>query len=343
MLDELHALDAVRSTSLEHLASLRAELAGWIERARRQIPPEDRKILLNPPRLLVRFAKYALRRKTGRADRSPADDVRARDPELVTLLCDLFRILGSHYFRFRVEGVENVPPGPVLLVGNHSGGLLPSEGFFTTLAIHDHFGPDRAVHALAHDFLFDDPTLHRYATRGGILRASHASAHHALAEGHCVLVYPGSDLDTFRPFRDRGKVVLGGRTGFIQLALRERVPIVPVVTVGTHEQLIVVSRGDRLAKLVHAHAWARTEVLPLVLAIPWGLTLGFVPYLPLPAQTTQVFLPPISWPHLPTSSAESPETVHRCYEEVAGAMQAAMDRLTADRRFLRGQPTGGRS
>jgi len=274
----------------------------------------------------------------GRAGCATADEVRARDPELVSLVCDLFRWLGEHYFRLRVEGVDHVPPGPVLLIGNHSGGLLPSEGFFSALAIHDRFGAGRAVYALAHDFLFEDPTLRRYAGRLGILRAGHDSAHHALAAGHCVLVYPGSDLDTFRTFRHRDRVVLGGRTGFIKLALRERVPIVPIVTAGTHEQLIVLARGDRLAKLLHAHAWARTEVVPLVRAIPWGLTLGFVPYLPLPSQTSQVFLPAISWPELPIAAADSPEIVDRCYREVETAMQAAMDRLSRDRRFLLGRP-----
>jgi 1-acyl-sn-glycerol-3-phosphate acyltransferase len=252
------------------------------------------------------------------------------------LICDLFRLLGDHYFRLRVSGVEHVPPrGPVLLVGNHSGGFLPSEGFFTVLAIHDHLGPQRAVHALAHDFLFEDPTLRRYATRLGALRAGHESARHAFAAGHCVLVYPGSDLDTFRTFRDRNKIVLGGRKGFLALALRERVPIVPVVTAGTHEQLVVLGRGDRLARAVGAHRWARTEVLPLVLAVPWGVTIGFMPYLPLPAQTTQVFLPPMAWPD---RSADSPADLARCYADVEAAMQAAMDRITRGRRFLRGQP-----
>ena len=46
------------------------------------------------------------------------------------------------------------------------------------------------------------------------------SARHALDAGHCVLVYPGSDHDVFRPFRDRHKVVLAGRKGFLKLALQ---------------------------------------------------------------------------------------------------------------------------
>jgi len=316
-----------------------ADAVDWIARARRLVPREDRKILLSPPRLVARFAKYALRRAVGDAGRAIADDVHARDPELLELIGDLYRWLGKHYFRLRIEGIENIPAqGPVLFVGNHSGGFLPSEGFFTEVAVRDRFGPDRAVYALAHDFLFEDPTLRRYAGRLGLLRAGPDSAHHAFAAGACVLVYPGSDLDTFRTFRNRNKVVLGGRKGFLKLALREGVPIVPVVTAGNHEQFIVLLRGDRLARLLHAHRWARTEVLPIALSVPWGLTSGFVPYLPLPAQTTLAFLPPITWPELGPDSAERPAVLEGCYREVEATMQATMDRITRGRRFLRGQP-----
>jgi len=315
-----------------------SEINEWLARARRLVPAEDRKILFSPPRLAARFAWFAMRRAAGVAGGAAAEDLGARDPELMRLLHDAGQLLARYYFRLRVEGVDHVPAhGPVLLVGNHSGGLVPSEGFFTAGAITDRFGPERAMYALGHDFLFEDPTLRRYAGRLGILRAGHGSAHRALAAGHCVLVFPGSDMDTFRPFRDRNKIVLAGRTGFIKLALREGVPIVPVVTAGTHEQMIVVARGDRLARLVHAHRWARTEVLPLVLALPWGLTTGFLPYLPLPAQTTVSFLPAMRWPALCSDAADQPDAVAGCYREVEAAMQVELDRITRDRRLLRGQ------
>ena len=319
--------------------ALVGDTVGWLRRARRLIPREDRRVLLCPPRLVARFLRFAARRYQGRAGWATADDVRARDPEFVTLVVELYRILTRYYYRLRVEGVENIPAsGPVLLVGNHNGGLLPSEGFFTGLAIHDHFGAQRAMYSLVHDFVFEDPLFRKYAAKLGMLRAAPESAKQAFAAGGCVVVYPGSDLDAFRSFRDRNKVVLGGRKGFLKLALREQVPIVPVVTAGAHEQFVVLTRGDRIARLVRAHVWGRTEVLPIIFAIPWGVTLGFVPYLPLPAQVSMTFGPPIRWPELGPSAADDEAVVERCYREVESTMQRMLDRLSEGRRFLLGAP-----
>jgi 1-acyl-sn-glycerol-3-phosphate acyltransferase len=303
------------------------------------IPKEDRRVLLSPPRLVARFIRFAVLRHGGRDAHAAAEDVAARDPALLGLIDDLLHLL-ARYFRLRVEGIENVPAtGPVLLVGNHNGGLLPTDGFFTSMAIHDRLGGDRAVYGLGHDVLFEDPLLRRYALALGILRANNESARHVFAAGQCVLVYPGSDLETYRRFGERGKVVLGGRKGFLRLALREQVPIVPVVSTGTHEQFIVLARGDRLARLFGAHRWARTDVFPIVLSFPWGLTSGFIPYLPLPAQTTIAFGPPIAWPDLGPEDAERPDVLARCYDEVETRMQGMLDHLQVGRRFLLGGPS----
>ena len=323
--------------------ALRGSLA-WLDRARQLVPASDALMLLSPPLLIPRLMRFSIARSTGHEAHAPADDVRARDPDFIALVMDLFRTVGGLWFRPSISGVENVPAqGPALLVGNHNGGLVPIDSYFTGLAIWDHFRGGRSMYSLVHDFVFEDPLLRTYALKLGMLRAGGESAHHVFEQGHVLLVYPGSDLDTFRPFSQRGKVVLGGRTGFIKLALRERVPIVPVVSAGTHEQLLVLTRGDRLARLLRMHAHARTEVFPLMLALPWGLTTGFLPYLPLPAQTSICFGEPIRWPELGPEDATNKEVLGRCYREVEGRMQQILDRLAAKRRFLLGKPRTSRS
>ena len=307
----------------------------WLRRGPSLVPLADQLELLNPLILVTKFARYALSLHQRDVE---ADDPAARDPELVGYFLDMFRALGRYYFRLDVRGVDNVPAhGPVLLVGDHNGALLPADGFFTSLAVWDRFGPSRAVYALAHDFLFHDPTLRRYAQRLGALRAGHDGARRAFERGGIVLVYPGSDLDCFRPWKDRGRVVLGGRKGFIRLALTTGVPVVPVVSAGTHEQLVILTRGDRLARLLHMHFWARTLVCPIVLSFPWGLTSGFVPYWPLPAQTTLAFGQPIAWPELGPRDADDPAAVDRCYAQVEAAMQSMLDSLSRGRRAWLGQ------
>lgn len=300
--------------------------AEWLRRASQLVPLADRIELLTPPILVGKFTRYALTRHKRDV---PSDDPARRDPEMVRLLLDFFRALGRHYFRLEVRGIQNVPAqGPVLLVGNHNGGLLPTDGFFTALAIWDRFGPSRAVYALAHDLLFHDATLRRYALKLGMLRAGPGGASRALSHGDIVLVYPGSDLDAFRPWSARKRVVLGGRKGFLRLALTAGVPIVPVVSVGTHEQFIVLTRGDHLANLIGMRRWGRTSVCPIVLALPWGITSGFIPYLPLPARTTVAFGAPITWPALSARDADDPVALDRCYAEVEARMQAMLDDLT---------------
>jgi 1-acyl-sn-glycerol-3-phosphate acyltransferase len=313
----------------------RQAFADWCRRAAALIPPADRVVLLSPPILMAKFARYAM---SGHKRDALADDPAARNPELVDVILDLFQLLARYYFRLEVRGVENVPAaGPALLVGNHNGAFLPADGFFTALAIRNRFGPERAMYALAHDVLFFDPMLRRYALQMGALRAGHEGARRVFARGGLVLVYPGSDIETFRPWRDRGKVLLGGRVGFLRLAISAGVPIIPVVSAGTHEQLVILSRGERLAKALHMHRWARTDFFPIVLSLPWGLTTGFAPYLPLPAQTTLSFGAPITWPSLAAKDSEDPGVLDRAYAQVEGTMQAMLDELMTGRTPFLGQ------
>jgi 1-acyl-sn-glycerol-3-phosphate acyltransferase len=299
----------------------------WLRRFTREVGP-DGFAIVTPPGFVWAFAKYV-----AAPDREiPSDDLEARDPEAVRLWCEAFDAIGKRYFRYKVRGIENVPAaGRALLVGSHNGGLMVSDSALTMAAIYKHHGPERRLYSLSHDVLHSNTTFRRIASRAGVLRAGHNGGARALRDEHLVLVYPGSDLDATRPFKDRYKIELGGRKGFLKLALRERAPIVPVVSVGTHEQWIVLTRGDALAKLLNTKKWLRLEAFPIVLNVPWGLTLGIFPYLPMPAQTSLSFGKPIEWPHLDARAADDPVILQRCYDEVHAALQTAMDELARGR------------
>lgn len=304
----------------------------WWTRVAREVGP-DGFALLTPPGFAYAFAKYV----TAPDRHVAADDLEAFDPEAVRLWTDAFNAIGERYFRWKVRGIEHVPAhGRALLVGSHNGGLMVSDSALTMAAIYNRFGAARRMYSLSHDVLHSNSTLRRLASRAGVLRAGHTGAARALREEHLVLVYPGSDLDATRPFKDRYKIELGGRKGFLKLAIRERTPIVPVVSVGTHEQWIVLTRGDSLAKWLRAKKWLRLEVFPIVLNVPWGLTLGILPYLPMPAQTSLQFSAPIAWPELEPSAADDPVILQRCYDQVRDAMQASMDELARGRRTFFG-------
>ena len=85
-----------------------------------------------------------------------------------------------------------------------------------------------------------------------------------------------------------------GRKGFIRLALEKDVPIVPVVSIGGQETALFLSRGERLARLLRLDRLFRLKVLPISLALPWGLNIGdMLGHVPLPAKITIEVLPPI--------------------------------------------------
>ncbi|MEY2404262.1 MAG: hypothetical protein QOD38_1813, partial [Acidimicrobiaceae bacterium] len=92
-------------------------------------------------------------------DRSePLDWFDRRDPEYIRRTLPGMKGISDVYFRGEVRGLENIPAdGPVLLVGNHSGGTLIADTFVFSQAFYEHFGPLRPFHQLAHDMVFRVP------------------------------------------------------------------------------------------------------------------------------------------------------------------------------------------
>ncbi len=269
-----------------------------------------------------------LRKLVGR--RVPAADLDERDPDYIRETLPRLWLLSSLYFRGEVRGLGNIPEdGPVLLVGNHSGGNLTPDTHVFTLAFSTYFGVERAFHQLAHNLVLSMPGL-SFLRKYGTVAASQENARRALESGAAVLVYPGGDYEVHRPSWERHRVDFGGRKGFIRLAVEQDVPIVPVVAVGGQETALFLSRGEHLARAFGLDQIFRLKVLPLSLALPWGLNVGdMLGHIPLPAKITVEALPPI---HLREEFGPKPD-VDEVYDHIVRLMQETLEALAAERRF----------
>ncbi|MBW3618676.1 MAG: acyltransferase family protein [Actinobacteria bacterium] len=241
--------------------------------------------------------------------------------------------LCRYYFRLEVDGWERLPDPPCLLVGVHSGAALTMDAWTLIYAWWRHFGPDRFLHGTAHDVLMAAPGLGDYFRRMGVLPASGDAVSAALAAGDDVIVWPGGEKDSMRHWRKRDTAVLGGRTGFVRMAVEQQVPIVPVATVGGHDTVFVVNEGGWIARLGGLGDRFRAAKVPIVVGPPFGIAIETVPmHLPLPAKIRTEFLDPIDLDAGPEDASD--EDLHRqVYEHVEAAIQAGMDRLAAKRRF----------
>jgi 1-acyl-sn-glycerol-3-phosphate acyltransferase len=262
--------------------------------------------------------------------RVPAADLDERDPDYIRESLPRLWLLASLYFRAEVRGLGNVPEeGPVLLVGNHSGGnLTPDTGVFT-LAFSTYFGVERPFYQLAHNLVLSMPGL-SFLRKYGTVAASHENARKALQAGAAVLVYPGGDYEVHRPSWEGDRVDFGGRKGFLRLALDAGVPIVPVVSIGGQETSLFLSRGERLAKGLRLDKLFRLKVLPISIALPWIINVGdMAGHLPLPAKITVEALPPID---LRREFGADPD-LDEVYDHLVRQMQETLDALAAERRF----------
>jgi len=257
------------------------------------------------------------------------DDPASVDPTLVHELARPFRRWGELYHRLDVQGLEHLPEGPALIVGNHDSGTVFVEALCAGAHVVE---AGHQVTGLAHDAVVDAPLLGRLLVRVGAVRAGHDSAAKAFAAGRKVVVFPGGNLEAFRAWPDRHRVVFGGRTGFVKLALRHRVDIVPWVFHGGHRSFVILRDGQRLSRAIGANRWLRSDTWPLWVGLPWGVALGPWPHLPLPVKVTCRFLEPVRVAHLGSEAAGDPEVVRQVYSEVVARMQEGLDALVRDRR-----------
>lgn len=242
--------------------------------------------------------------------------------------------LYRYYFRVQTSGWEQIPPqGNVLFVGSHNGGLATPDLPMFAYDWYRRFGYDHPVYGLTHPKVWRVfPELARMAAQVGSVQAEPRIAIAALKQGASVLVYPGGAQDTFRPHSQRHKIHFAGRVGYIKLALRQAVPIVPLISWGAHDTLIVLGDCYDQVKALHQAGmpWlfnTDPEVFPIYLGLPWGLAVGALPNLPFPTQIHTRVCPPIYFDRTGRAAAQDRAYVADCAAQVETQMQHALDQL----------------
>jgi 1-acyl-sn-glycerol-3-phosphate acyltransferase len=262
----------------------------------------------------------------GRGPAGVHDDF-GMDPDYIRRYCrHLFHFLHDYYWRVEIDGIEHVPrEGRGVLVGMHRG-FMPFDGVMALYALV--VQRNRIPRFLIHPSLTKFPFLADFIARLGGIMACQENGDLVLQHDELLGVFPEGIRGAFTMYKRAYTLGKFGRDEFARMALRNRAPIFPFVTVGSAEIYPILRRVD--------WAWFKryTEwpFLP-VTAAPF----------PLPSKWHTRFLPPL---HIeleyPPEAAEDPETVRRISIEVRQRMQAAIDEMLVRRRSIfRGSIFGG--
>ncbi len=277
------------------------------------------------------------------------DDLSNVDPEFAEKLMPFLKGLHDHYFRVDLQGWENVPEGQAIYVGNHNG-LLTFEVLMMFYAWWDKFHGSRRALGLAHAIALDNPFFRWLIPRIGAIPASPELAHEALDRGYSLLVYPGGEKESFRPFNQRKKIDFYQRKGFIRIAIRSGVPLVPVVSIGAHESYVILDRGEGLAEKLGLKEKIRLHGVPVTfrgIFFVWCLVSGiftFFPlllapwaflwiFIPLPTQMTFRILPPVDVKGMMDPRLSEEENIQRIYDHILEEMQTVLTEEYAKRKF----------
>ena len=244
--------------------------------------------------------------------------------------CEFVERVGS-YFDPEVRGLDRLPKkGPYLLVGNHSGGAYTPDAFLFVAAFLRHWGMEQPIRPLAHNILFSIPALADVMRRLGAMPASPRNAEQALDRGDIVLVYPGGDYESQRPFLESHLIDFNGRKGFIRMALQRGVPVIPFVCHGSNETVVTLTRGEWLAKATMLTHITRSKVLPLRLGM-FGVMPAGVPHIPLPSKITIEVGHPMAWEGFSPEDAQNAPLVDALYDDITSTMQRTLHGLYEER------------
>ncbi len=133
-------------------------------------------------------------------------------------------VLHRLYFRVDAGGEDNVPPGRVLLIANHSG-QVPIDAALIASAIFFDAEPPRAVRSMVDKWTQTLPGVSAFFARCGQVVGVPENAVRLLESEEALLVFPEGTRGISKPFPERYQLKEFG-LGFMRLALETNTPIV---------------------------------------------------------------------------------------------------------------------
>ena len=253
-------------------------------------------------------------------------DVYGFDRELTEqVLLPLARPLYRSYWRVRALGLEHVPSDSgALIVANHAG-TVPWDAVMTKVALLDEHPAHRHLRELAADLALRVPIIGPLARKTGNTLAHSDDARRLLSAGELVGVWPEGFKGIGKHYKDRYKLQRFGRGGFVEVALRARVPIIPVAIIGAEEIYPMVADARIVARLLGLPYFPITWQFP---------ALGPLGLLPLPSKWVIDFGEPIDTTAYGPEAADDPMLVFELTDRVRDTIQQMLYRNLLGRRSI---------
>jgi 1-acyl-sn-glycerol-3-phosphate acyltransferase len=234
----------------------------------------------------------------------------------------------ERWHRVEWEGLEHIPTtGGALLVSNHAG-AIPADAPAIMHGIETELG--RPVYGLADEIFKQLPVVGTLWSRAGGVLAHPDNAYRLLREQHqLALVFPEGTKGTGKTYGERYQLRRFGRGGFVQIAMRAGVPVVPIAVVGAEEAMPILWKSPQLAKLLGL------PYLPLTAnMIAFGALGPLGAALPLPAKIRIKVLPPVHFDVEPDQPRYSRSRIMDESERIRQNIQEALYEMLRHRRSV---------